>query len=89
LVNYGMTSAQAIQTATTVASEMMGWQDRIGSTEKGKFADVLAVSGDPLKDITGRAGNPKRYEIKACAHRFYWVQFLVASPEVDPCWKSV
>jgi imidazolonepropionase-like amidohydrolase len=52
LVKYGMTPAQAIQTATTVAAEMMGWQDRIGSIEKGKFADVVAVTGDPLQDIT-------------------------------------
>jgi len=52
LVKYGMTPGQAIQAATTVAAEMMGWQDRIGSIEKGKFADVIAVSGDPLKDIT-------------------------------------
>lgn len=47
-----MTPAQAIQTATTVAAEMMGWQDSIGSIEKGKFADIIVVSGDPLKDIT-------------------------------------
>ncbi len=52
LVKYGMTPAQAIQAATTVAAEMMGWQDQIGSIEKGKFADIVAVSGDPLKDIT-------------------------------------
>jgi imidazolonepropionase-like amidohydrolase len=52
LVKYGMTPGQAIQTATTVAAEMMGWQDRIGSIEKGKFADIIAVAGDPLKDIT-------------------------------------
>ena len=52
LVKYGMTAAQAIQAATTVAAEMMGWQDRIGSVEKGKFADIVAVSGDPLKGIT-------------------------------------
>ncbi len=52
LVKYGMTPAQAIQTATTVAAEMMGWQDRIGSIEKGKFADIIAVAGDPLSDIT-------------------------------------
>jgi imidazolonepropionase-like amidohydrolase len=52
LVKYGMTPAQAIQTATTVAAEMMGWEDRIGAIEKGKFADIIAVSGDPLKDIT-------------------------------------
>jgi imidazolonepropionase-like amidohydrolase len=31
---------------------MMGWQDRIGSIEKGKFADIIAVAGDPLGDIT-------------------------------------
>ena len=52
LVKYGMTPAQAIQTATVVAAEMMGWQDRIGSIDKGKFADIIAVAGDPLKDIT-------------------------------------
>jgi imidazolonepropionase-like amidohydrolase len=52
LVKYGMSSSQAIQAATAVAAEMMGWQDRIGSIEKGKFADIIAVSGDPLKDIT-------------------------------------
>lgn len=52
LVKYGMTPAQAIQSATVVAAEMMGWQDRIGSIDKGKFADIIAVSGDPLKDVT-------------------------------------
>jgi len=52
LVKYGMSPSQAIQTATSVAAEMMGWQDRIGSIDKGKFADIIAVSGDPLQDIT-------------------------------------
>ena len=52
LVNHGMTPAAAIQSATMVDAEMMGWQDRIGSLEKGKYADIVAVSGDPLKDIT-------------------------------------
>jgi len=51
MVQYGMTPTQAIQSATTVAAEMLGWQDRIGSIEKGKYADIIAVSGDPLKDI--------------------------------------
>lgn len=52
LVKFGMTPAQAIQSATTSAAEMMGWQDQIGSIEKGKFADIIAVSGDPLKDVS-------------------------------------
>jgi imidazolonepropionase-like amidohydrolase len=52
LVNHGMTSAAAMQSATMVDAQMMGWDDRIGSIEKGKFADLVAVSGDPLKDIT-------------------------------------
>ena len=52
LVKFGMSASQAIQAATSVAAEMMGWQDRVGSIEKGKFADIIAVSGDPLKDIT-------------------------------------
>jgi len=51
-VHFGMTPAQAIQTATLATAEMMGWQDRIGSIEKGKYADIIAVSGDPTKDIT-------------------------------------
>lgn len=52
LVKYGMTPTRAIQSATKVAAELMGWQDRIGSIQKGKYADLVAVSGDPLKDIT-------------------------------------
>jgi imidazolonepropionase-like amidohydrolase len=52
MVKHGMTPAAAIQSATIVDSEMMGWQDRIGSLEKGKYADIVAVSGDPLQDIT-------------------------------------
>jgi imidazolonepropionase-like amidohydrolase len=47
-----MSPAQAIQTATAVAAEMMGWQDRVGSIDKGKFADIIAVAGNPLSDIT-------------------------------------
>jgi imidazolonepropionase-like amidohydrolase len=52
LVNHGMTPAAALQSATMVDATMMGWDDKIGSIEKGKFADLVAVSGDPLKDIT-------------------------------------
>jgi imidazolonepropionase-like amidohydrolase len=52
LVNHGMTPAASLQAATIVDAQMMGWEDRIGSIEKGKFADLVAVSGDPIKDIT-------------------------------------
>jgi imidazolonepropionase-like amidohydrolase len=52
MVKHGMTPAAAIQSATSVNSQVLGWQDRIGSLEKGKYADIVAVSGDPLQDIT-------------------------------------
>jgi imidazolonepropionase-like amidohydrolase len=48
----GLTAMQAIQAATTTNAEALGWQDKIGSIDKGKFADLIAVSGDPLADIT-------------------------------------
>jgi feruloyl esterase len=48
----GITPARAIQAGTIVNAEAMGWGDRIGSLEQGKYADVIAVSGDPLADIT-------------------------------------
>ena len=51
-VNYGMTPMQAIRTATTSAAELLGWSDKMGTIEPGKWADIVAVSGDPLKDIT-------------------------------------
>jgi imidazolonepropionase-like amidohydrolase len=48
----GLTAARAIQAGTKTNAEAMGWQDRIGSIEKGKYADLIAVSGNPLTDIT-------------------------------------
>jgi imidazolonepropionase-like amidohydrolase len=51
-VDYGMTPMQAIRTATSTAAEMLGWSDRLGTIEAGKIADIVAVAGDPLKDIT-------------------------------------
>jgi len=51
-VNYGMTPQQAIRSATTTAAELLGWSDRMGTIAAGKWADLVAVSGDPLKDIT-------------------------------------
>src|SRR5437667_2233776 len=48
----GLTPVRAIQAATTVNAEVLGWQDQLGSVDKGKYADLIAVSGDPLADIT-------------------------------------
>jgi len=48
----GMSPARAIQSGTMVNAEALGWQNQIGSIDKGKYADIVAVSGDPLKDIT-------------------------------------
>src|ERR1700746_545236 len=51
-VNYGMTPMQAIRAGTVVPAELLGWSDKMGTIEPGKWADIVAVSGDPLKDIT-------------------------------------
>jgi imidazolonepropionase-like amidohydrolase len=48
----GMSPARAIQSGTTINAEAMGWHEQVGSIEKGKYADLIAVSGDPLADIT-------------------------------------
>lgn len=52
MVDWGMSGMQAIQSATATASQLLGMQDQIGTIEVGKFADIVAVPGDPLKDIT-------------------------------------
>ena len=52
MVRYGMPAMQAIQSATTVAAEMLEKSNDFGTIEAGKFADIIAVSGDPLKDIS-------------------------------------
>ena len=46
-----MTPIEAIQTGTVRAAEVLGWADKLGTIETGKWADIVAVSGDPLKDI--------------------------------------
>jgi imidazolonepropionase-like amidohydrolase len=48
----GMSPARTLQAGTIINATVMGWQDKIGSLEKGKFADLVAVPGDPLADIT-------------------------------------
>jgi imidazolonepropionase-like amidohydrolase len=52
MVRYGMTPMQAIQAATSNAADLLGHSSEIGSIKPGKFADLVAVSGDPLKDIS-------------------------------------
>ena len=51
MVQYGMTPMQAIQSATSAAADLLGHSDVIGSIKPGKYADIIAVSGDPLRDI--------------------------------------
>jgi imidazolonepropionase-like amidohydrolase len=52
MVKYGMTPMQAIRAATATAAELLDKQNEIGSIAPGKFADIVAVKGDPLKDIS-------------------------------------
>ncbi len=51
MVRYGMTPMQAMQSATIVAAECMGWNDRLGSIAPGKLADVIAVAGDATEEL--------------------------------------
>ena len=51
-VDEGMTPLQAIQSATSRAAELMGWEGNVGTVEGGRYADLIAVSGNPLQDIT-------------------------------------
>ena len=51
-VRLGQTAMQAIEGATRLAAEAIGWHDRVGTLEAGRYADLIAVTGDPLKDIT-------------------------------------
>ncbi|HXG93163.1 MAG TPA: amidohydrolase family protein [Blastocatellia bacterium] len=52
MVKLGLTPMQAIQSATVNAADLLGWSDRIGTIEAGKFADIIAVAGDPAADVT-------------------------------------
>jgi len=50
-VRYGQTPMEAIRSATSVAAELLGWEDRVGAVEPGRFADLVAVEGDVLEDV--------------------------------------
>ncbi|HEY2915564.1 MAG TPA: amidohydrolase family protein, partial [Candidatus Angelobacter sp.] len=52
LKDLGMTPGDVIRATTVNAAESLGWQDRIGTVEPGKLADIIAVAGDPLVDVT-------------------------------------
>jgi imidazolonepropionase-like amidohydrolase len=52
MVKLGLTPLAAIQAATVNAADLLGWSDQIGTLEPGKYADLIAVEGDPLKDVT-------------------------------------
>ena len=68
-----MPSLDVIRAITTNAAEMLGWQDHVGAIERGKFADIVAVSGDPIADISElervrfvmKAGQVVRNELSA------------------------
>jgi imidazolonepropionase-like amidohydrolase len=51
-VKWGMAPEKTLQMATSTAADIIGWSDRVGSVAKGKFADLVAVAGDPVADIT-------------------------------------
>ncbi len=52
MVKLGLTPLQAIQAATVNAADLLGWSDKIGGIDPGKWADIIAVDGDPLQDVT-------------------------------------
>ena len=52
MVKFGMTPEQALRSATVAGAELLGWTDKLGSIEPGKLADIVAVPGDPLADVT-------------------------------------
>ena len=52
MVRFGLTPMQAIQSATQSAADLLGWSDKVGTVSPGRYADIIAVDGDPLKDVT-------------------------------------
>ena len=52
MVKYGMTPLQSLQAGTVNGAKLLGWEGQIGALKAGYFADVVAVEGDPLQDIS-------------------------------------
>jgi imidazolonepropionase-like amidohydrolase len=52
MVKRGLTTLETIQAATVNAAELLSWPDKVGALEPGHYADLIAVDGDPLADIT-------------------------------------
>jgi imidazolonepropionase-like amidohydrolase len=52
MVKWGLTPMQAIQAATVNAADLLGWSDRVGRIAPGLYADLVAVDGNPLQDVT-------------------------------------
>ena len=52
MTKRGLSSLEAIQAATVNAAELLSWEDKVGALEAGHYADVIAVDGDPLVDVT-------------------------------------
>jgi imidazolonepropionase-like amidohydrolase len=52
MVEMGLTPLQSIQAGTANAADLLGWADKIGTIEAGKWADIIAVDGDPLRGVT-------------------------------------
>jgi imidazolonepropionase-like amidohydrolase len=52
MVQLGLTPVQSLQAGTVNAADLLGWSDKVGAIEPGKYADIVAVNGDPLSDIT-------------------------------------